>query len=306
METGLGIIEEYKIGEPLFLKNLVLFPLTDGEKEFGRIETLAEAQAKRHLAISELVKPRVDAILIRNNSPNRVFALDGDGLIGAYQDRIINSSALIEERSEVEVPVSCVEAGRFRGSPEFSALPILSYPSLRALICATVSTSLKKTRRFKTNQEEVWQSISKKIERFKVTSQTSSMKDIYSQLTSRLASYKAGIGELKELNGFIVFSGERILGIDLFGSRGLFNKMKERLIESYALEALTQKTSFPPRIGRAKKFWEEIKVAEIKDFPSFALGREIRFETENVIGRGLLIDGSLLHLSAFDRRLRRG
>ncbi len=301
MEKGFGLVERFKIGEPLFLKNLVLFPLTDGDKDFGRLEILSEAKEKNHLEIMELGVPRIDTIFIKNNSKNRIFALDGEGLRGALQDRVINSSALIKERSEVEIPVSCVEAGRWRGDKEFSAFRTISYPSLRSILCKSVSLSLRKTKKFQADQTAVWNSISSKMNSLKVYSQTSSIHDIYSQLKKRLESYKEGLAEIKDWNGLIVLSGERILCIDLFGSKRLFNKLKEPLITSYALDALERNVSTLPRRNWVKKAFEEIKDAKVASFPSFSLGNEIRLETENMVGRGLVIDGELLHFSAFDR-----
>ncbi len=301
MEKQLLEIEGFKVGEPLFLKNLILFPLTNGNKDFGRVEILSEAKEKKHIEVRELASPKIDTVIIKNKSPHRVFALDGEGIIGALQDRVINTSALIAEKSEIEIPVSCVEEGRWSGSHEFLRARTISYPSLRAIICFTVSSSLHKTKKFATDQNQIWSSIKKKIESFKITSRTSSLRDIYSSFRRHLESYQEEVAFLKDLNGLLVFAGGRLLCLDLFANKKLFNKLKDQLITSYALDALEIKTSAPPRVGEAKRLFREIKEAKVKTFPSFSLGDEIRFETKDLIGRGLVFNNSLFHLSAFPK-----
>lgn len=301
MEKILEELERFTIGEGLFLKNLTIFPLTNGGKDFGRIEILSAAKEKKRIEVRELDSPSIDTVILRNNSPNQVFALDGEGIIGALQDRVINTSGLIAEKSEVKVPVSCVEAGRWGGNSEFFRARTISYPSLRAIICSTVSSSLRRTKKFKSNQNQVWNSIQKKIKKFKVSSQTSSLKDIYSSLRKNWAGYQEEARFLKDLNGLLVFSGRKFLCLDLFGSKRLFEKLKDQLIISYALDALEKETSAPPRIDRVKSLWQEIEKAKAKTFPSFSLGEEIRFEAKELIGRGLVCNNSLLHLSAFPK-----
>jgi hypothetical protein len=301
MKNNLNLITGIEVGEPLFLRNLTLFPLTNGGKDFTRIEILSEAKGKKLVEIRELETPKIDTVLIKNNSAKRIFALDGEGIQGALQDRVINSSALIAEKTEVEIPVSCVEAGRWSGGEEFFSQRAISYPSLRAIICSSVTSSLYRTKKFTSNQNQIWDSIKKKMERFKVNSRTSSIHDLYSSRQKYLASYKEGIKSLKNLNGLFVFCGERLLCLDLFGSKSLFNKLKEQLITSYALDALEGESSSPPGINRIKRLLIGIKEAEMRTFPSFSLGEEIRFETDELTGRGLVFQDSLIHLSAFPK-----
>src|SRR5437764_4813372 len=49
-----------------------------------------------------------------NEMTNPVFLLDGEQLIGAKQNRVLNLSLMLAAKSESEIPVACVEAGRWR------------------------------------------------------------------------------------------------------------------------------------------------------------------------------------------------
>jgi hypothetical protein len=55
-----------------------------------------------------------------NKSPPMVLILDGGELVGAKQNRIVNTTILIAGNATVVIPVSCVEQGRWAyNTPQF-------------------------------------------------------------------------------------------------------------------------------------------------------------------------------------------
>jgi hypothetical protein len=52
-----------------------------------------------------------------NEGALRVLILEGDELVGARQNRVVNSSVLVAAGSELVLPVSCVERGRWSYLP---------------------------------------------------------------------------------------------------------------------------------------------------------------------------------------------
>ena len=52
-------------------------------------------------------------LIARNMSDQAVLVLDGEQLIGARQNRMTNRSILLPARSETEIPVFCMEHGRW-------------------------------------------------------------------------------------------------------------------------------------------------------------------------------------------------
>ena len=56
----------------------------------------------------------VPQLLVENRGNNRVLFLEGEELVGAKQNRILNTSILVPAKSKIKVPVSCVEQGRWR------------------------------------------------------------------------------------------------------------------------------------------------------------------------------------------------
>jgi hypothetical protein len=61
-----------------------------------------------------------------------VLILDGEELVGAKQNRIVNTTILVAAGAEIVIPVSCVEQGRWTyKSDAFSSKHRVMSPSIR-------------------------------------------------------------------------------------------------------------------------------------------------------------------------------
>ena len=77
-------------------------------------DTLDDAIESGAVTVSE-VSPAgsVSEINLKNHGTFPVFMLDGEELIGAKQNRILNLSVLAPPVQTIVIPVSCVEQGRW-------------------------------------------------------------------------------------------------------------------------------------------------------------------------------------------------
>jgi len=55
----------------------------------------------------------VPFLKVANGADQPLLLLDGEELIGAKQNRILNTTVLVAAHTEVTIPVSCVEQGRW-------------------------------------------------------------------------------------------------------------------------------------------------------------------------------------------------
>ena len=92
-----------------------------------------------------------------------------------------------------------------------------------------------------------------------------------------------------------------IIGFDLFDFSGTFKKLLPKLVRSYALDAIdtdTKKAAVPSR-ELVEELLLEIAQAEAKTFPASGDGVDVRLTGPNFTGAGLIVNGRVVHLSAF-------
>jgi len=95
--------------------------------------TLDEALVGGLIEVTEVSQGgAVPELKVVNTSPRMVLILDGEELVGAKQNRIVNTTILVQAQSTTVIPVSCVEQGRWHyRSPRFSSEERIMSPALR-------------------------------------------------------------------------------------------------------------------------------------------------------------------------------
>src|SRR5438270_9227918 len=101
-----------KLGEPQTYVDLTLFPLI-GDPEAAPGYVLLDEALERHLVhVTEVsAGGRVPELAFENSSDETVLLVDGDELVGAKQNRVVNLSILVAAGKTLVIPVSCVEQG---------------------------------------------------------------------------------------------------------------------------------------------------------------------------------------------------
>jgi len=98
------------LGDTQTFANLAITPLMAATGSKADYLTLAEAQSMGLAVVTEVSESgSVPTLLLENTAEQAVFLLDGEELVGAKQNRILNLSILIPARTKLEIPVSCVE-----------------------------------------------------------------------------------------------------------------------------------------------------------------------------------------------------
>jgi ARG and Rhodanese-Phosphatase-superfamily-associated Protein domain len=111
-----------------------------------------------------------------------VLLLDGEELIGAKQNRVLNTTVLIAAHSHLTIPVSCVEQGRWAyKSARFAVSNASLYASVRALKAEKVTAYLRATGKHTSDQFEIWKGVSFMAAAHEVQSPTGAMSDFYAR-----------------------------------------------------------------------------------------------------------------------------
>ena len=82
-----------RVGLPLIHENLSVFPLLQNPPYIVSYRLAQEAVADGSVMVEEMnVSGSVPQLIVKNRSDNRVLFLEGEALVGAKQDRILNAS----------------------------------------------------------------------------------------------------------------------------------------------------------------------------------------------------------------------
>jgi hypothetical protein len=103
--------------DPIQVDSLTLTPIvaTDAglPKQDLDVMTLDEAFGQKLVSIKEKADESVNNLTLTNKAGKPLFMLAGEVIIGGKQDRIIGQNTIIAANATLEVPVFCVEHGRW-------------------------------------------------------------------------------------------------------------------------------------------------------------------------------------------------
>jgi len=279
-----------KAAEPVFLRNLKIYPIKGDDGNGFTLTTIEEAINAEDAEFRELDTPDVNEILFINRGNSPVLMLDGDEITGALQNRIISRSNIAEPNSTHRISVICAEENRWDEIGGFKT-GHCSYPGLRAM--------LTKSRQTRADiQKAIWKEIQRKMTVTKTRSATSSMHDIFENLAEEINRY---IEDFQSLNhntiGLIGTTGNRILGCDIFQNPKIYQKCEKKLVRSYALDAIEylHKENGQPNV---EKFLTTT-LAALNKRKSRRKTQHITIKGDGLLGQAFVYQDNFVHVSAF-------
>jgi hypothetical protein len=302
-------IDSVELGAPVLHEGLIMCPLLRpdllGPDLLGPdYLTLDEALAAGVASVSEVSHSgSVPELLFRNRGDKAVFLLDGEELVGAKQNRILNISILAPAHKDTVIPVSCVEAGRWsHRRPDFTTAPRTQFAASRARRSADVSEDIVTSGGRRSDQGRVWQDISVKMASLGSRSPTQAVEDAFVDHEDRLKQF---VGRMKAIVGQVgaVFAiGGRVVGAELFDCQETCAVLLPKVIRSYALDAIDPRYGArrPFDGGAPRRFLKSIAAAATREAPAVGEGSDVRFDTASgIAGGALLARDRIVHLVAF-------
>jgi hypothetical protein len=181
----------------------------------------------------------VPDLLVENSGAIRVLFLEGEELVGAKQNRILNTSVLLPARSKIKIPVSCVERGRWAyKSRQFSSGGRHSPSRLRHTLKSSVSESLLGGTGHRSNQGEVWKEVDKQQTTLGVSSETSAMADTFVRHQQQIDEIASQFTYPEGAVGVAVALGDKLVAVDLFDKPATCRKVWRRLLSGVILDAV--------------------------------------------------------------------
>ena len=297
-------IEGVVLGEPTIHAQMAMFPLLTEEEGTADYIILDEAIANGCAHVTEIDESgTVPEVKFKNSSDKRIFMMEGEELVGAKQNRTLNLSILAPAEKEITIPVTCVESGRWRTceSERFDTSDRVHYSRGRRKKMESVSENMNFYNRPEANQSKVWEEISSKELRMESFSPTSSMGAIFEKNKGRISDYVKAFTAVENQAGMLVMVGDDIVGLDLFDNKETLKKLMPKLVRSFALDAIELNTSkkYQPRTEDAEDLLKKTATANKSMHPAIGDGKNLRLQSEEVIGGALSLGYQMIHLSVF-------
>jgi len=256
---------EIRVGSPVQYDRLSIFPLflENGDE----VEYVLSDQAINDgkVLVEEVSEAgSVPELSVENKGDVRVLFLEGEELIGAKQNRVLNTSVLIAAHTKTKIPVSCVEYGRWGyRSREFGSGGTHSSSKLRRVLKSSVSRSLKAKGGYTSDQGEVWSEVSRQQESLGACSATSAMYDTYETHRARVEEYGKKLVYVPGAYGMAVAVAGQVVACDFFDKPSTCKKVWERMLWGLVLDALEA-----PRNGAAPEPSEVDRIVSgLRDLP---------------------------------------
>jgi hypothetical protein len=292
-------LSNISVDAPLGYQKLRLWPLRFNRESDLQYLTLDDAVREKQVAIEEVsAAGSVPSLLIRNLGNHLLLIVDGSTLVGAKQNRVVNLSMMLAPSSVTEIPVSCVERGRWSFQTPHFAPGCISDNGLRGKMCLGTTDSLRDKKKVAMDQGAVWGHVEGMLGAFKAASPTRAYHAIHEKMDRDLKDCETHLPFPEHACGVAVQIDGTVRAVDLFDKPSTLRQLWPRLVKSYYLSSL--KNGFPSRSENdVKTFLKHAFASKQESYESVGIGTTMRLTNAEIAGAALICEDQLVHLSLF-------
>lgn len=190
---------------------------------------------------------RVNTLIVENTSSDYLFITAGEIVQGGKQNRVVNTDIIVAPGMKTHIPVYCIESGRWRegtsGDVFSSSENLMSQSSLRKTVAG------------KSGQGKVWEQVAEINTEQGTENETNNYTEAieYSKYRDTVKAYVTALLpalEYQDAIGLVVAINGALEGLDVFFSPALFQKLKEKILMAYILEAVYRQHEWAAAEGR--------------------------------------------------------
>jgi hypothetical protein len=290
------ITEIIQTGTPVEQRGIVIVPLFPRRQPVAEYVTI-DAAIPLGFRVEEVdadgTVPELRAI---NPLQNNVLLYDGEELLGAKQNRILNLTVLLGADSDTLIPVTCVEQGRWsKQSNAFRPAAHASYPQLRRLKNQRLSAAPLARG---AAQQAVWEEVSDRANALGTRSATGAQADIYAQHEEPIQALAASFPLHPGQCGAILALGNAIT-LDWVSQPQAWSQLYPRLLRGYLLDGLAHLDRSAACADEVAVFLPKISAAATSRRAAPGLGDDLRLANDKLVGSALELEGELIQLCAF-------
>jgi hypothetical protein len=300
MSTNLAeLLSNVSIEAPMGYGKLRLFPLKLEPESDLQYLTLDDAAKEKLVTIEETCAAgSVPKLRVRNDAKDRLLIVDGSTLVGAKQNRVVNLSLMLAPVSLTEIPVSCVERGRWSYATPSFAQGGFSDNVLREKMCRGANASLREKKEVSVDQGMVWADVEEKLLAFKAASPTGAYHAIHEKMERELMDCETHLPFPEHACGVAVEIDGTLRAVDLFDKPNTLRQFWPRLVKSYFVSALKGDVRSGSKAD-VKTFLEHAFGSKQESYEPVGIGTTIRLTNAEAVGAALVCEGKFVHLSLF-------
>ena len=276
----------FQLGQPQQAGGITMTPLFPLQDPVCDYVSLDEALAGG-LDISEVHEVGdVGELAVRNPFDRGVLLYDGEELVGAKQNRILNVSVLLGAGSTARIPVSCVERGRWSWRDRsFRSAGHVAGPQLRRHKAASLRTDALARG---AAQSTVWAAVDIQLKAVGALSPTAANSDGFRARATDIRSVSERFALEPGQCGMVASIAGRGWCLDAVSRPAVFERVYPKLLAGYVYDALESAGETAP----AEQVLATLTRCVAKRGPSVALGEDVRIEGKGAIASGLAVDAS--------------
>jgi protein-tyrosine phosphatase len=122
----INLVGDVRLGSVQKHGSIAIQPLFSDSMDILDYRTVNEVIDSKDFQVTELNEQgSVPRLAVRNDGVRRVLMVGGEELVGAKQNRVINTTIMVLPCTTLEIPVSCTEQGRWSyAAPDFNTSQI--------------------------------------------------------------------------------------------------------------------------------------------------------------------------------------
>lgn len=322
-------LKSLRLGDILRHKSLRFVPLLGNSSDlpayrlFGREakppKDSPEASPRSGLEITEVSEGgQVPKLRVCNKSGNRVLLVDGQELVGAKQNRMLNVDVLVPVGATLDIPVTCVEAQRWGSISKFMMAGKSAHRSSKEAKMKSITSSLKTGAGYRSDQQLSWEHDRALLDASRTQSPSRRLSDAYVSHGPKLSDIRGKLTLPGNSIGVAVYDGDRFLGLGVFDKASTLSETWENLVDSYLMDYLafgsaetcvtavadaTEAGAESDPIVNVQPLLEKLVSAEWDTFPPPGEGKDIRFESKDMVAAALVWeDRQVVHLQAYPKQ----
>lgn len=296
-----------RFGELAVVNSIAMMPVFSDQRCNIEYLTIDEAVKIGGLRITEVsVGGSVPYLNAENLCDKLILLIDGEELIGARQNRILNLSILLKPKSVSTIPVSCVERGRWSYKTlEFRPSEYMMPVKARAQKTKSVSLNIAACASPMSEQYLVWEEVSVLHKKAGTRSPSEASYDVFLQKKREIERF---LNSLKSENGqigYLLFVEDKPQVLEIIPNPKKYASYHRKFAAASVIDAIgdklmdisTQKDiDYNSLTGN---FINSIMACKEIEFNPVGCGINLRYDSDAVVGAALIYEKSVMHAVFF-------